>query len=98
MATGNELRQIRSAGDATVGELAKIIFSAKEAVYKAQYPISEMVLDFLDIELSIDFANGSFGARSAKPGHRLDTILASTVGRFERVGGNVLSVATTRMR
>ena len=49
-----------AAGDA--GPLAlRRIFSAKEAVYKAQYPLSGLVLEFAD--LSVTLAPGGFDAR-----------------------------------
>lgn len=34
--------------------MAKLIFSAKEAAYKAQYPLSGMLFGFEMLELSID--------------------------------------------
>ncbi|MCP3919054.1 MAG: 4'-phosphopantetheinyl transferase superfamily protein [bacterium] len=42
------------------GLYAKLIFSAKEAVYKCQYPLTQAWLDFLDIEIVPDLASRSF--------------------------------------
>lgn len=43
--------------------LAKLIFSAKEAAYKAQYPFSRTVFGFSGMETDWDMATGQFTAR-----------------------------------
>ena len=40
----------------------EILFSAKESFYKAYYPTTKFYLDFLDVDLAIDFSNESFEA------------------------------------
>ena len=45
------------------GMLARIIFSAKECAYKCQYPLSRRLLDFHDMRIEIDQAEGRFVAR-----------------------------------
>jgi len=45
------------------GLLAKLIFSAKEAAYKAQYPLSRTLFGFDALELSIDRTTCRFEAR-----------------------------------
>ena len=40
----------------------EILFSAKESFYKAYYPSTKFYLDFLDVDLAIDFSNESFQA------------------------------------
>ena len=50
------------------GRWAKLIFSAKEAFYKCQYPKSGRMLDFLDVELSLDPASAGFRARVSNGG------------------------------
>lgn len=53
------------------GLLAKQIFSAKEATYKAQYPLTGQLIGFDAVNLSSPSATGSFAAeitlQSAKP-------------------------------
>ncbi|WP_240611046.1 4'-phosphopantetheinyl transferase family protein [Oceaniglobus ichthyenteri] len=44
------------------GRLAKLIFSAKETAYKAQYPMTREVLDFGAIAILPDLAQGRFTA------------------------------------
>ena len=46
--------------------LGRVIFCAKEAVYKAQYPLSRQTLEFHDLETSIDLAEGQFEACFAR--------------------------------
>jgi enterobactin synthetase component D len=45
------------------GRWAKLIFSAKEAFYKGQYPRSRTVLEFRDVELALDPAAATFTVR-----------------------------------
>jgi 4'-phosphopantetheinyl transferase EntD len=54
---------IEARADAEHGYLAKLFFSAKEAFYKCQYPISREFLEFSDVELTADPESGSFSAR-----------------------------------
>jgi 4'-phosphopantetheinyl transferase EntD len=61
VATQDERRMI---GDDLVK--AKLLFAAKEAVYKAVYPLDRMFLEFGDIE--VDLASGTAVTRT---GHRL---------------------------
>jgi 4'-phosphopantetheinyl transferase EntD len=45
---------------------AKLVFSAKECLYKCQYPITETFLDFLDVEVTFEpreEKSGTFRAR-----------------------------------
>ncbi len=43
--------------------LAKLVFCAKEAVFKAQYPISQQMLDFHDVTVSLDPGGRNFDAQ-----------------------------------
>ena len=44
------------------GRLSKLLFSAKESVYKCQYPLSRRFLSFQDVQLDVDLERGSFVA------------------------------------
>jgi 4'-phosphopantetheinyl transferase EntD len=65
-----------------------LIFSAKEAYYKCQYPMTRGFLDFQDVELTIEWATGTFEARVLKAGW--PAAVARLSGRFvvdpDRVG------------
>ena len=47
---------------ATYGTAGKLLFSAKEAAYKAQYAISGRFFGFSGMELSFDMSGGRFTA------------------------------------
>ncbi len=46
----------------------RLLFSAKEAVYKAWYPLTGRRLDFMETLVVFDAARGTFGARLLVPG------------------------------
>ncbi|MCK6550892.1 4'-phosphopantetheinyl transferase superfamily protein [Myxococcota bacterium] len=50
-------------GTSAITELPILCFSAKEAVYKAQYPFTRTILEFHDVELELDVEHGRFSAR-----------------------------------
>jgi 4'-phosphopantetheinyl transferase EntD len=50
----------------------RLLFSAKESVFKAWYPLARRWLGFDDAELAIDAATGSFTARILIPGPDVD--------------------------
>lgn len=74
--------------EAARGHLAKLIFCAKEAVYKCQYPVSHRLLDFDAVLVTPDVDTGQFEAtflRDTGPfrvNHRLD-------GRFAMRDGQI---------
>ncbi|GAA3834810.1 4'-phosphopantetheinyl transferase [Sphaerisporangium flaviroseum] len=41
----------------------RLLFSAKESVYKAWFPLAERWLDFEDADVTIDYERGTFSAR-----------------------------------
>ncbi len=74
------------------GRLLKLVFSAKESAYKAQYPLTHRFLDFsaLEVELSLDV--GTWTARFTEPVHRF-RIGDRIHGRWREHGGLVATVA-----
>ncbi|WFE75120.1 4'-phosphopantetheinyl transferase [Roseinatronobacter sp. S2] len=86
--TQNDLLWLAGLGPTQRGNFVKLLFSAKEAVYKAQYQISRCMLDFHALDLTPDLASGRFVAtlRQDVPhlaaGTRFDgrfSILASSI-------------------
>lgn len=81
---------LRRKSQADRGYLAKVAFSAKEAAYKAQYPISRTLFGFE--VMTVELSDGQFSARfqhSIGPfpeGFRIS-------GRFARTDGHILTVA-----
>lgn len=74
------------------GQMAKLVFSAKEAAYKAQFPISRTLYGFHDMQVTWDRA-GQFVARFRiaagpfRPGNALD-------GRFAIDSGHIVTAVT----
>ncbi|MFN3953866.1 MAG: 4'-phosphopantetheinyl transferase [Pararhodobacter sp.] len=71
---------------AHAGHLARVIFCIKEAVYKAQYPLSRLILGFDALRIMPDPEAGTFQAEFLRDCHpfRSGDRLA---GRFIRSGG-----------
>lgn len=89
--TPRELAFVRAQPEARRDDLIVLHFSAKEAYYKCQYPVTETFLGFHDVELELDLdrwpAEGRFVAHRHKPGlaavQRLE-------GKFVFAAGKVL--------
>ena len=65
VAHGAELDLV-AAGDGDV-DVGRLVFSAKEAVYKAWFPLAGRPLGFDDVALSLDLPNAVFRARLLVP-------------------------------
>lgn len=61
--TQEDLLWLAGLGPSQRGHFAKLIFSAKEAFYKAQYQITGTMIDFLDVDLLPDLSTSRFVAR-----------------------------------
>lgn len=73
------------------GRMARLIFSAKEAIYKLQYPIAGKLLEFSDVEIVLDVDNQRFAAHVGVP---LGPGFATQVfeGWFGRAEGQIFCV------
>ncbi|MBL7262284.1 4'-phosphopantetheinyl transferase family protein [Paractinoplanes lichenicola] len=70
----------------------RLLFSAKESVYKAWYPLMGRWLDFEEADVTIDPAGGTFSARLLVPGPRLrGRELTGFTGRWLARKGLVLT-------
>lgn len=78
-------------GHPRAAQLAKLIFSAKEATYKAQYPRSKTLFGFDTIHISLFGAGFSARFTHAVPEFPADTILH---GQFTRVDSHILTTVT----
>lgn len=85
--TAGELSWLERQPRASQNDLALLFFSAKEAYYKCQYPITQIFLEFQDVEVTI-FSDGHFQAR-ARNG-RLPDSVAILEGRFTFQSGKVM--------
>jgi 4'-phosphopantetheinyl transferase EntD len=65
--------------------LVPLVFSAKEAFYKCQYPLTRARLGFEDVQLSIDPGAGTFSITDLAPHVPERSELLGIVGRFCRL-------------
>ena len=91
-----EVEQKRIAGP-DASQLAKLIFSAKEAAYKAQYPLTGLLFGFDHFDVKIDESNQAFIVTFLKPAppFRVGDTLP---GRFARVAGQLVTAVTIRQK
>ena len=66
----------------------RTLFSAKESVYKAWYPISGRWLDFEDVAVQFDQRRGTFVAELRRPSGAPVSVFH---GRYRHVGGLILT-------
>lgn len=66
VAFGPELEMVAAKPDGVC--LDRLLFSAKEAIYKAWFPLAKRWLGFEDVELTIDVDGGAFRAPLLVPG------------------------------
>ena len=93
--TPAERRWLDARPAALRGANIRLLFSAKEAFYKCQHPLTKTYLDFQDVELAIGDGNGTFAARIIGPSHAaLNRELAGVRGRWAWLGGLVVTAAT----
>jgi 4'-phosphopantetheinyl transferase EntD len=74
------------------GWLARLLFSAKECVHKAQYPEARVPLEFGDVEVELDLERGRFVATSACALGRLSPAGGKLSGHFARAGGTLVTL------
>lgn len=89
--TADERRWVERSGREAAGRLARMVFSAKEAVYKCQYPATRTVLDFQDVEIDPDGRRGDeFRVALRSPGAAIGVV----AGRVGQAGSHLLAIAT----
>lgn len=86
-----ERQRLDSLGDLAPGVAARLIFSAKEAVYKCQFPSTQTFLGFQDVALLVDPA-GSFEVEVLTT--RVPSLASRRMfGRWRRAQGFLLATA-----
>lgn len=88
--TPEDMYWLGGLGPTQRGHFATLIFSAKEAFYKAQYQISQTMLEFCDVDLTPDLTRQCFVARLRKsvPGLPEGTCIE---GRFALLGNAIIT-------
>jgi 4'-phosphopantetheinyl transferase EntD len=86
--TTRERRWLDAQPQSRQADLSVVFFSAKEAFYKCQYPITRTFLEFGDVELELSPDERRFVARASVPG--LPPAVACLAGKFAFDEGRVL--------
>lgn len=92
--TPHELRFLETQPAAERGRLAKLVFCAKEAFYKCQYPTTETFLEFLDVEVDFALEPRRFSVRIVGRAIPEARHVESARGRFDFIEGRILAAAT----
>lgn len=71
---------------------AKLVFSAKEAAYKAQFPLTGMVFGFDHIDLNLDLPARAFTATFLRPAGCF-AAGDGLAGRFDEIDGHLVTAA-----
>jgi 4'-phosphopantetheinyl transferase EntD len=100
IALAEELAGLRTLASEAPGPCwDRLLFSAKESVYKAWFPLTQRWLGFEEAAVTIDPANGTFTARLLVPGPTLDgRQLDAFTGRWLAGHGLVLTAIAVPAR
>ena len=79
MLTPTEQAFLKTLDAGQAGLIATLFFSAKEAFYKCQYPLTQRFLGFQDVEVEFELRRNCFLARLCQP-HENDAFALS--GQF----------------
>jgi 4'-phosphopantetheinyl transferase EntD len=75
----------------------RLLFCAKESVYKAWFPLAHRWLGFSDADVTLDPGNGTFAATLLAPGPRYGSgTLNAFTGRFALRGGLILTAVAVQ--
>ena len=91
--TPDELSILRAAPEALQGGIGKLVFSAKESVYKCQHPLTSVFLEFTDVEVALDEGAGRFQATLRKRAGPFEPG-ATFQGRFARAAGVLVTAVS----
>jgi 4'-phosphopantetheinyl transferase EntD len=91
--TPAERRWLDANAPADRGRLGRLVFSAKEAFYKCQYPLTKTFLDFLEVELIVILEEECFRIGKIYANVTLNEVRGAR-GRFRCSGGLILTGVT----
>jgi 4'-phosphopantetheinyl transferase EntD len=95
--TPSELAWIASRREDEAGRLVKLFFSAKEAFYKCQYPLTRQYLGFHDVEVALDVEGGAFEVELRRDAGAFG-VGARFIGEHRRTSGFLLAAACRSAR
>jgi 4'-phosphopantetheinyl transferase EntD len=95
--TEGEERLLAGADEAEAGRHAKLLFGAKEAIFKCVHPLWQRPLGLRDVEVRLEPAAGRFRARAlAAAGQGAGALVDAVEGFYSVRAGRVLAGATLR--
>lgn len=72
----------------------RVLFSAKESIFKAWYPVTQLWLDFADVQVHIDRDAGTFVAEAvAAQSSQYRSLISDISGRWRVESGMILTAA-----
>ncbi len=89
IATKTELDWLKSLSSQDAGLAGKLLFSAKESLYKCQYTLTRTFLEFQEAELSLDLSQGTYRGRVLHP--QAKSKLPSVLNGFLRITPDTLA-------
>jgi 4'-phosphopantetheinyl transferase EntD len=89
--TDAEHRFISTLDEPDRGAMVRLIFSAKECLYKCQYPVTKSYLGFHDVELEVDVEGERFAGRLGLSVGKHLSAGTKLEGRFTRTGGHIVT-------
>ena len=91
--TERERRTLDGMSSAAALVLAKRLFSAKEAFYKCQYPLTGARLSCVQVSLELDPVSGEFAVAAVDLAGEAGRVAARVRGRCATLGAHVVSAA-----
>jgi 4'-phosphopantetheinyl transferase EntD len=91
--TRAEINWLASFDPKVRGYLGKVLFCAKEAFYKCQYPLTATILDFTDVVLAIDTAKQTFTVVSVSKVCEQWQGYAGVCGQFRQADELIIATA-----
>jgi 4'-phosphopantetheinyl transferase EntD len=91
--TSQELAWLAQFDERTRDRLVPLVFCAKEAFYKCQYPLTGSRLGFTEVELRIDADAGTFSVADLSPQVPQRNRMLQITGRFRRLPQLIVTAA-----
>jgi 4'-phosphopantetheinyl transferase EntD len=92
----DEMGWLRRQPAAEQGRLARLLFSAKESVYKCVHPVTRGWLGFHDVQIHLSLPSGVFQATLVEAARGSNAGLLGLAGSFARRGRWVFTAVTWR--
>jgi 4'-phosphopantetheinyl transferase EntD len=96
--SNDEIGWLRRQPAAEQGRFARLLFSAKESLYKCVHPVTRAWLGFQDVRIDLSLESGSFLATLGEAARGPNAGLLGLAGRFARRGRWVFTAVTWELK